>query len=168
MLFGGALLLLFAVQDFFAQSNGLSEQEIEIFLKTANNQPGENTTTEDFMEFQNEVQASHAWQLRAIGLVITGLGLGLGATFCFKGQLPGLKIAGVTSGIGLITSVWASMSIKSLAQAHLGANLHLTYSIWVFLFGGCHAFFVAIASYGIISHHSEVEIVFDSEAELGA
>ena len=80
LLFMSAFLVLFmAWQDWQLHGEGLSVNQIEVFLETPNSQPGDPTTVEQYQEFEDSIRDANGYLIRSISLFIAAGCLLIGA-----------------------------------------------------------------------------------------
>ena len=159
LLFLGSLLVAsMGWQDWQLHQTGLSDEEIEVFLKTPNNQEGEPTTVEQYRDFEDQVRAENGYFIRSVSLWGAALALFVGAPLLYKLRRLGAQIAVAGALLGLVGGVWGSAIINRSAGTHLGEALVLTFEIWVYLCGTVMGLCLAVATLPLLNARARLAL----------
>ncbi|MEK9696971.1 MAG: hypothetical protein VW270_14510 [Candidatus Poseidoniales archaeon] len=133
MMIGGLVLLAYAYANFTYHTSDMSENDVEILLKNSNRQSDENTTVEDYREFEQSSQEESSFLFKAIGLGLAGLTSIIGGSMLRSLNPMGSKIAGVGVGLGACIVFITSYDIYNQSRDGLNQSLQLTYLTTVYL-----------------------------------
>jgi hypothetical protein len=159
LLFMSAFLVLFmAWQDWQLHGEGLSVNQIEVFLETPNSQPGDPTTVEQYQEFEDSVRDANGYLIRSISLFIAAGCLLIGAPLLFRLQRRGAQLCTGGSLVGLTGGLIGSVIINRAAQEHLGDALMLTYEIWVYLCGAFMGLCFAVSALPLLNARARLAL----------
>lgn len=168
LLLSSLIVLGMAWQDWQLHERGLSDEEIEIFLKTPNNQEGEPTTVEQYRAFEDSVRDSNGYLIRSLALFTTAGALLIGAPLLYRLKRAGAQLCVFGASVGLVGGVTGSVLINHSAAAHLGDALQLTYEIWVYLCGSLMGSCLALAALPLLNARAKLalqpRVVLDEEA----
>ncbi len=145
-------------QDWQLHHEGLSDGEIEVFLKTPNNQEGEPTTVEQYRDFEDEVRSQNGYLLRSLSLLASSGCLLMGSLLLYRLQRLGAQLCVTGAAIGLVGGVWGSVIINRSAAAFLGEALVLTYEIWVYLCGSLMGLCLAMAALPLLNAKAKLAL----------
>lgn len=159
LLFLSSLLVAsMAWQDWQLHQAGLSDEEIEVFLKTPNNQEGEPTTVEQYRDFEDQVRNENGYLIRSVALAATALALFVGAPLLYRLRRLGAQVSVAGASVGLVGGVWGSAIINRSAVAHLGDALVLTFEIWVYLCGTVMGLCLAVAALPLLNARARLAL----------
>ncbi len=145
-------------QDWQLHQDGLSDEEIEVFLKTPNNQEGEPTTVDQYRDFENQVREQNGYLIRSLALLGAALALLVGASLLFRLRRLGAQISVAGAMVGLVGGVWGSAIINRSAGEHLGEALMLTFEIWVYLCGSVMGLCLAVAALPLLNARARLAL----------
>lgn len=145
-------------QDWQLHHEGLSDGEIEVFLKTPNNQEGEPTTVEQYRDFEDDVRTQNGYLLRSLSLLSSSGCLLMGSLLLFRLHRLGAQLCVTGASIGLVGGVWGSVIINRSAAAFLGEALVLTYEIWVYLCGSLMGLCLAMAALPLLNAKAKLAL----------
>ncbi len=158
LLLSSLVVLGMAWQDWQLHERGLTDEEIEIFLKTPNNQEGEPTTVEQYRAFEDSVREANGYLIRSLSLFTTAGALLIGAPMLYRLKRVGAQLCVLGASVGLIGGVAGSVLINRSAAEHLGDALMLTYEIWVYLCGSLMGICLALAALPLLNARAKLAL----------
>ncbi len=145
-------------QDWQLHQEGLTDGQIEVFLKTPNNQEGEPTSVEQYRDFESNVRDANGYLIRGVSLLLAAAGLIVGAPLLYRLKRLGAHICVGGATIGLVGGVWGSLIINEAASTHLGDALKLTYEIWIYLCGASMGLCLAVAGLPLLNARARLAL----------
>jgi hypothetical protein len=153
-------------QDWQLHQKGLTDEQIEVFLKTPNNQEGEPTTVEQYRDFESNVREANGYLIRGVSLLLAAACLLFGAPLLYRLKRLGAQICVGGATIGLAGGVWGSLIINQAASTHLGDALTLTYEIWIYLCGASMGLCLAVAGLPLLNARARLALQPRVELDL--
>ena len=147
-----------AWQDWQLHNEGLTDAQIETFLTTPNSQPGEDTTVEQYKDFESEVREANGYLIRSLALMVAAVCLFIGSPLLYRLQRLGARLCTGGALVGLIGGVAGSVIINDAAQNHLGDAMKLTYEIWVYLCGTTMGLCLAVAALPLLNARARLAL----------
>ena len=136
--FGGLMILFQAYTDYTTHGlEDIPDSEVERLLETPNSQSDTPITPEEYQQFHDDARDSGGYQIRAVGLFISGILVTFGSINLFRLNSSGPKTATLGAGIGFISGLYGSHLIRVASDENLGGALELTYEIFTYLCGTC-------------------------------
>tara|TARA_B100000963_G_scaffold65636_1_gene53871 strand:- start:654 stop:1298 length:645 start_codon:yes stop_codon:yes gene_type:complete len=136
--FGGLMILFQAYTDYTTHGlEDIPDSEVERLLETPNSQSDTPITPEEYQQFHDDARDSGGYQIRAVGLFISGILVTFGSINLFRLNSSGPKMATLGAGIGFISGLYGSHLIRVASDENLGGALELTYEIFTYLCGTC-------------------------------
>ena len=136
--FGGLMILFQAYTDYTTHGlEDIPDSEVERLLETPNSQSDTPITPEEYQQFHDDARDSGGYQIRAVGLFISGILVTFGSINLFRLNSSGPKTATLGAGIGFISGLYGSHLIRVASDENLGGALLLTYEIFTYLCGTC-------------------------------
>lgn len=145
-------------QDWQLHHDGLSDGEIEVFLKTPNNQEGEPTTLDQYRDFEQDVRSKNGYLIRSLSLLSASGCLLVGAVLLHRLRRIGAQLCVTGATVGLVGGVWGSVIINRSASDFLGEALVLTYEIWVYLCGTLMGLCLAMAALPLLNAKAKLAL----------
>ena len=143
LIIGGIILLLYSISNFSLHSSGMTEEEAQTLLKNSNRQSNENTTLDQYREFESLSQNEGSFLYKAVGLFIAGISSIIGGILLrqLNSNGPYIAIGGV--GLGGCAVFFSSIQLYQSSQQFLNDSLQLTYMsalyLWTVSLGLCFA-----------------------------
>ena len=132
--FGGLMILFQAYTDYTTHGlEDIPDSEVERLLETPNSQSDTPITPEEYQQFHDDARDSGGYQIRAVGLFISGILVTFGSINLFRLNSSGPKTATLGAGIGFISGLYGSHLIRVASDENLGGALLLTYEIFTYL-----------------------------------
>ena len=153
-------------QDLQLHQEGLTDEQIEVFLKTPNNQEGEPTSVEQYRDFETHVQEENGYIIRGASLFLAAACLLVGAPLLYRLKRLGAQLCVGGATIGLVGGIWGSFIINEAASTHLGDALKLTYEIWIYLCGASMGLCLAVAGLPLLNARARLALQPRVELDL--
>ena len=153
-------------QDWQLHQEGLTDEQIEVFLKTPNNQEGEPTTVEQYRDFESNVREANGYLIRGVSLLLAAGCLLVGTPLLYRLKRLGAQICVGGATIGLFGGIWGSLIINQAASTHLGDALTLTYEIWIYLCGASMGLCLAVAGLPLLNARARLALQPRVELDL--
>lgn len=147
-----------AWQDWQLHQEGLTDEEIETFLKTPNKQEGEPTTVDQYRAFEEGVRDANGYLIRSVALFTTAGCLLVGSPMLYRLRRRGAQVCVFGASVGLVGGVLGSVLINRSATEHLGDALMLTYEIWVYLCGTLMGMCLALAALPLLNARAKLAL----------
>jgi len=166
--FGGLMILFQAYTDYTTHGlEDIPDSEVERLLETPNSQSDTPITPEEYQQFHDDARDSGGYQIRAVGLFISGILVTFGSINLFRLNSSGPKTATLGAGIGFISGLYGSHLIRVASDENLGGALLLTYEIFTYLCGTCMFLCGAFSALPLINARARAALDNHSESDSG-
>ncbi len=166
--FGGLMILFQAYTDYTTHGlEDIPDSEVERLLETPNSQSDTPITPEEYQQFHDDARDSGGYQIRAVGLFISGILVTFGSINLFRLNSSGPKTATLGAGIGFISGLYGSHLIRVASDENLGGPLLLTYEIFTYLCGTCMFLCGAFSALPLINARARAALDNHSKSDSG-
>ena len=166
--FGGLMILFQAYTDYTTHGlEDIPDSEVERLLETPNSQSDTPITPEEYQQFHDDARNSGGYQIRAVGLFISGILVTFGSINLFRLNSSGPKTATLGAGIGFISGLYGSHLIRVASDENLGGALLLTYEIFTYLCGTCMFLCGAFSALPLINARARAALDNHSKSDSG-
>ena len=145
----------------------IPDSEVERLLETPNSQSDTPITPEEYQQFHDDARDSGGYQIRAVGLFISGILVTFGSINLFRLNSSGPKTATLGAGIGFISGLYGSHLIRVASDENLGGALLLTYEIFTYLCGTCMFLCGAFSALPLINARARAALDNHSKSDSG-
>ena len=166
--FGGLMILFQAYTDYTTHGlEDIPDSEVERLLETPNSQSDTPITPEEYQQFHDDARDSGGYQIRAVGLFISGILVTFGSINLFRLNSSGPKTATLGAGIGFISGLYGSHLIRVASDENLGGALLLAYEIFTYLCGTCMFLCGAFSALPLINARARAALDNHSKSDSG-
>ena len=166
--FGGLMILFQAYTDYTTHGlEDIPDSEVERLLETPNSQSDTPITPEEYQQFHDDARDSGGYQIRAVGLFISGILVTFGSINLFRLNSSGPKTATLGAGSGFISGLYGSHLIRVASDENLGGALLLTYEIFTYLCGTCMFLCGAFSALPLINARARAALDNHSKSDSG-